>query len=116
MSLIDPQLVQRFVEAGWWGTRSMGDVVRENAESQPEATAYVAGEHRSTWSEYDAFADEIAVTLVGLGVPVSERIGVLLADGLAVHAALVGTGPGPGWSRWVSAAGLGTGNCSTCWN
>lgn len=91
MPLLDPDLVARFTQEGWWGTRSVSDVVRERARTAPGSDAYVTPERRTTWAEYDREADRVASALVGAGVAPGDRVAVLLPDSEAVHAALLGT-------------------------
>ena len=90
-TLIEANLVRRYLDAGWWGTQSLPDLVRGQADRRPDATAYVAGRHRTSWRAYDAFADDIAQVLVGLGVPPGETVAVCLPDTVHVHAAMLAT-------------------------
>ena len=73
---------------------------------RPDAPAFVDGDHRTTWAEYDARSDALAATLVAAGNAPGDRIAVMLPDGPAVHAAflaiekaggvIVGIGPRAG--------------------
>ncbi|MGN5238479.1 class I adenylate-forming enzyme family protein [Rhodococcus sp. SJ-3] len=88
---MDNAAAARYRQAGWWGTRSLGEVVADHARRIPAAPAFVAGTDRTSWLAYDAYADTIAAALVGAGIEPGGRVGVLLPDTADVHAALVGT-------------------------
>lgn len=90
MSLIEPELVQQYTDAGWWGEESLSDLVRSHARRQPDGTAYVADDRRTSWQQYDALADDIAATLVGLGIASGEKVAVCLPDTVEVHAMFIG--------------------------
>ncbi len=91
MSLIDPETVGRYVESGWWGTDPLHRLVREQAARTPDADAYITPSARTSWATYDSVADDLAATLVALGIPVGDRVAVQLPDTFLVHAALVAT-------------------------
>ncbi|MCA1005244.1 acyl--CoA ligase [Rhodococcus hoagii] len=91
MSLIDPERVGRYVESGWWGTVPLHRMVREHANRTPDTDAYITPSGRTSWATYDSVADELASTLVALGIPLGERVAVQLPDTFLVHAALVAT-------------------------
>ena len=76
--------------AGWWGDDTVGSLVRRWAAERPDATAWVAGERRTSWAEYDRTADTVARTLLAHGLPDGDRVAVLMPDGAGVHAAFVG--------------------------
>ncbi|HET8929053.1 MAG TPA: class I adenylate-forming enzyme family protein [Acidimicrobiales bacterium] len=88
---MDIAAAARYRQAGWWGTRSLGEVVADHARRIPAAPAFVAGTDRTSWLDYDTYADTIAAALVGAGIEPGGRVGVLLPDTADVHAALVGT-------------------------
>ena len=85
---------------------TLAAVVADHAERRPTGTAFVGGEHRLTWSEYDARSDALAATLAGAGYAPGDRVAVMLPDGPAVHTAflavekaglvIVGIGPRAG--------------------
>lgn len=91
MSLIDPAVVEDFTRRGWWGTRTLSQLLRERAAATPDGTAYVTPQGRTTWAEYDRLADRVASALVAAGARPGDRVAVLLPDSEVVHAALVGT-------------------------
>ncbi|MGW0042345.1 class I adenylate-forming enzyme family protein [Rhodococcus sp. NPDC003348] len=88
---MDNAAAARYREAGWWGTRSLGQVIADHAGRIPERPAFLAGADRTSWREYDTYADAIAAALVAAGIEPGDRVGVLLPDTADVHAALVGT-------------------------
>jgi acyl-CoA synthetase len=85
---------------------TLAAVVADHARLRPDGTAFVGGEHRLTWSEYDARSNRLAATLAAAGYAPGERIAVMLPDGPAVHVAflaiekaggvIVGIGPRAG--------------------
>src|SRR6478735_7020797 len=85
---------------------TLAAVVAGHARERPDATAFVGGDHRMTWAEYDTRSDALAATLIGAGYAPGDRIAVMLPDGPAVHAAflaiekagcvIVGIGPRAG--------------------
>lgn len=87
---IDPDLIRQYEEAGWWGNQSIAQILRDRAANEPDRIAFGDGERYWTWSDYDRLTDEIATTLIGLGLDVDHRVGVFLPDGFAIHAALAG--------------------------
>lgn len=86
----DAAAAAEYRAAGWWGDETMGSMVRRWALERGSATAYVSGDRRTTWAEYDAAADAIAHVLLAHGLPAGDRVAVLLPDGAGVHAAFVG--------------------------
>ncbi|MEZ5247187.1 MAG: class I adenylate-forming enzyme family protein [Acidimicrobiales bacterium] len=64
--------------------------VRSLAAGRPTDDAYRWGDTALTWSGYDALGDAIAERLAGMRVRYGQRAVVLLPDGGAVHAALLG--------------------------
>jgi acyl-CoA synthetase len=68
---------------------TLSDLVARHARERSEAAAFVAPEARMSWREYDARATGLAGALVELGLERGSRVGVLLPDGPAVHAAFV---------------------------
>jgi len=76
--------------AGWWGDDTIGSRVRRWAAERPDVVAFVSGDTRFTWAQYDATADGIARTLLAGEPGGGERVAVLMPDGPGVHAAFVG--------------------------
>jgi acyl-CoA synthetase len=70
--------------------RTIAATVAARAAEIGDRCAYVGGQHRMTWAEYDERADGIAAALVDVGVEPGQRVAALLADGPAVHACYVG--------------------------
>lgn len=88
--VLRPELVQSYRQAGWWQGESISEAVRRLGLSRPDQRAYTAAGSHATWSSYDCFADRIATALQALGLPDEARAAVLMPDGYAVHAAIVG--------------------------
>jgi acyl-CoA synthetase len=78
-----------YLDAGWWSTTPLSEVVRSHTEMRPGAPAYIViGSQRDqtlTWEAYDRYATELAAAFVEDGFAPGERIAVLLPDGAAVH-------------------------------
>ncbi|CAM3149221.1 class I adenylate-forming enzyme family protein [Prescottella defluvii] len=91
MSLIDAGTAREYVEAGWWGTQPLHELVRERAAATPDRDAFVTPSGRTSWATYDGIADDLAAALVALGIPAGERVAVQLPDTHLVHAALIAT-------------------------
>lgn len=87
---VDPEVVARYRAEGWWGSDSVSTLVRSHASRDPDGVALVAADRSWTWAAYDAAADAVAGGLAALGLDRGDRVAVLLPDGLAIHAVLVG--------------------------
>ncbi len=75
------EFVARYVDAGHWAGRPLGDLVADVAARTPDAPALVDGDVRLTHAELLARADATAARLVTLGIAPGERIVVQLANG-----------------------------------
>ena len=74
--------------AGWSrGGETLPDAVRRHAAARPDGIAFVAGDDRLTWAQFDARSTAFARRLAGAGLPRGARVGVLLPDGVEVHVA-----------------------------
>jgi acyl-CoA synthetase len=85
----DPAVVERYVAAGWWGTRSYADHLHAHATDRGDDVAYVEGGERLTWRGYDERSDQLGAVLVGLALAPGDRVAVLLPDGPGVHVAYI---------------------------
>lgn len=88
MTLIDPRIVERYTEAGWWGRDTMSEVVARRRAEQPHDIAYIANGQPHSWLEYDEMADRLRAILTD-ALPAQSRLAVVLPDSLEVHAVLV---------------------------
>jgi acyl-CoA synthetase len=86
----DPVLARRWREQGWWGDQTLQARIDQLAGEQPDGAAYIMAQGRFTWADYARRSDEIAAALASLSFAPGDRIAVLLPDGPAIHAALVG--------------------------
>ncbi|MHA6779711.1 (2,3-dihydroxybenzoyl)adenylate synthase [Pseudonocardia saturnea] len=77
------EYVQRYVEAGYWAGRPLGDLHAEAAARTPDAVALVDGDTRLTYAELLARADGLAAELESVGLVRGDRIVVQLANGAA---------------------------------
>ena len=80
---------EHFRNEGWWLNQSVGDLVRQRAETDPGRAAYVAEGGILSWAEYDQAADMLAAGLAGLGLQRCDRIAVYLPDSPLLHIAYV---------------------------
>lgn len=70
-------------------TNGVAGLIREHAGRTPARTAYITGETRLTWAEYDRCSRRLARFLIGIGFQPGERLAVLLPNGPGVHIAWV---------------------------
>lgn len=89
MSLIDAVTARQYVEAGWWGTEPLHEIIRTQATAHPERTAFITPSGRISWQTYDQVADDLAAALVALDLPTGARVAIRLPDTFLVHAALI---------------------------
>lgn len=71
----------RYVAAGYWAGRPLGDLLREAAARTPGAVALVDGATRFTYAELAGRADAAAGRLFDLGLRGGDRILVQLPNG-----------------------------------
>ena len=92
-SMFDQALIDRYVEAGWWGTRTLAQVVAGHAATRPDAPAFIvaepSGDRVMTWAQYHERSSALAAILTRSGLEPGARIGVLLPDGATVHTAFL---------------------------
>jgi acyl-CoA synthetase len=86
----DPALAAAYRDGGWWSDVRHADRIRKLAAERPDDAAYVTATARFTWRDYENASERVAGALVGLGFARGDRVAVVLPDGPAVHAALVG--------------------------
>jgi acyl-CoA synthetase len=86
----DPALAARYRRAGWWTDVTLADRVRKLGAERPGDPAYLTEATRFSWADYDRESDRVAGALIVLGFARGDRVAVVLPDGPAVHAALVG--------------------------
>lgn len=86
----DPEMAARFRAAGWWGDMTLSARIAELASTKPDAAAYITPEGRFSWARYDRAGSRIAAMILDRGLVPGSRVAVILPDGPAVHAALLG--------------------------
>jgi len=74
------EFAQRYVAAGYWQGRALGELLREAAERDPGAVALVDGGLRLTHGGLADRADAMAARLIGLGLAPGDRIVVQLPN------------------------------------
>jgi len=86
----DPAEAARFRAAGWWGDMTLSGRVAELAAAKPDESAYITPEGRFSWARYHRAGNRIAAMILDRGLAQGSRVAVILPDGPAVHAALLG--------------------------
>src|SRR3984957_20351231 len=86
----DPVAAAKYRADGWWSDERHADRVRKLAAERPNDPAYITERARFTWADYDVASERIPAALLQLGLARGDRVAVVLPDGPAVHAALVG--------------------------
>jgi acyl-CoA synthetase len=86
----DPAVAARYRAEGWWSDTTLSARIGELAAGRPSDAAFITPEGRYSWAEYDRAAARIAALLAARRMPAGTRVAVMLPDGPAVHAALVG--------------------------
>ncbi|TPQ23962.1 (2,3-dihydroxybenzoyl)adenylate synthase [Streptomyces sporangiiformans] len=71
----------RYVAAGYWAGRPLGDLLRDTADRVPDHVALVDGARRLTYAELADRADAAAGRLLDLGLAAGDRIVVQLTNG-----------------------------------
>jgi acyl-CoA synthetase len=80
MGRVPAELVERYQAAGLWGTDTLTDVIRRNAAANPDGLAFLEGEEKMTWREYQHRSNRIAGALIEAGFQPGERIAVILPN------------------------------------
>lgn len=75
--------------SGAWGSETLSSCVARNAQTHPDEAAFVMPAGSFSWARYDAAGNRVAAGLSETA-QAGERVAVLLPDGPAVHAALLG--------------------------
>ncbi|MFP5335941.1 MAG: (2,3-dihydroxybenzoyl)adenylate synthase [Actinomycetes bacterium] len=75
------EYIERYVAAGYWEGRSLGEQLWTSADRRPDAVALVDGDVRMTYAELTARADAAATRLAELGIGAGERLVVQLPNG-----------------------------------
>jgi acyl-CoA synthetase len=86
----DPAVAAKYRAEGWWSDERHADRIRKLARQRPNDPAYITETTRFSWQDYDRASERVAAALLGLGLQRGDRVAVVLPDGPAVHAALVG--------------------------
>ncbi|MFE6699271.1 (2,3-dihydroxybenzoyl)adenylate synthase [Streptomyces sp. NPDC057718] len=73
----------RYVAAGHWDGRTLGNLLRSWAEQYSDRTAFVAGKDHVSYRQLDQRADRMAAGLADLGINAGDRVLVQLPNNAA---------------------------------
>jgi acyl-CoA synthetase len=89
--MFDQALIDAYVDAGWWGSQTLAEMVAVHAAARPGEAAYIVadapGDGILTWAQYHQRSSEWAAVLGQAGFDPGARLGVILPDGASVHTA-----------------------------
>ncbi|WP_410874205.1 (2,3-dihydroxybenzoyl)adenylate synthase [Nocardia sp. A7] len=71
---------QEYRDAGYWTGRTLGDLLRDTARTQPQRPAVLSDTGAQTYAELDAAADRMAHGLLALGINPGDRVIVQLPN------------------------------------
>ncbi|MEV6661459.1 (2,3-dihydroxybenzoyl)adenylate synthase [Nocardia fluminea] len=71
---------QEYRAAGYWTGRTLGDLLRDTARTQPQRPAVLSDAGAQTYAELDAAADRMAHGLLALGINPGDRVIVQLPN------------------------------------
>ncbi len=71
---------QEYRTAGYWTGRTLGDLLRDTARTQPQRPAVLSDAGAQTYAELDAAADRMAHGLLALGINPGDRVIVQLPN------------------------------------
>ncbi|MFE7722346.1 (2,3-dihydroxybenzoyl)adenylate synthase [Nocardia rhizosphaerihabitans] len=74
------QAAQDYRAAGYWAGRTLGDLLRDSARTQPQRPAVLTDAATRTYAELDAAADRLAHGLLALGINPGDRVIVQLPN------------------------------------
>ncbi|GGN84830.1 (2,3-dihydroxybenzoyl)adenylate synthase [Nocardia rhizosphaerihabitans] len=74
------QAAQDYRAAGYWAGRTLGDLLRDSARTQPQRPAVLTDGGTRTYAELDAAADRMAHGLLALGINPGDRVIVQLPN------------------------------------
>lgn len=74
------EVIQEYVDRGWWRGRTLGAEILEVADARPDATALVDGDHRFSYRDLTTRADALAGRLLEHGFSRGDRIVVQLPN------------------------------------
>jgi acyl-CoA synthetase len=84
------RVTAEYHRTGRWAKDSLADHIGRHARERPEAVAFASPLGTLSWAGYELAANRIAGALRELGLGRGDRVGVMLPDGAAVHAAFLG--------------------------
>lgn len=79
-TIVTPEVITRYTEAGFWGSRIWTDYIDETARQAPGRIAIVDSAGSLTYAEFRRAIDHLALELVELGIKKEERFGIQLPN------------------------------------
>jgi acyl-CoA synthetase len=82
--------VPEWHRSGRYDERSLADHVARHARERPDAVAFAGPLGTLSWAGYEEVSNRVAGAILELGLGRGDRVGVMVPDGSAVHAAFLG--------------------------
>src|SRR3990172_2678609 len=79
-TIVTPDVITRYTQAGFWGSRIWTDYIDETARQAPESIAIMDSAGSLTYAEFRRAIDHLALQLVELGIKKEERFGIQLPN------------------------------------
>ncbi|OGK91170.1 MAG: hypothetical protein A2W08_03185 [Candidatus Rokubacteria bacterium RBG_16_73_20] len=79
-TIVTPDVITRYTQAGFWGSRIWTDYIDETARQAPERIAIMDSAGSLTYAEFRRAIDHLALQLVELGIKKEERFGIQLPN------------------------------------
>lgn len=85
-----PEAIQNWIDKGGWYDQTVGDALRAQSQTQPEALAFISDERCVSFATLDIESDKIAAALLEMGLCPGDR--VILQLGTTIETVLTLTG------------------------
>lgn len=79
-TIVTPDVITRYTQAGFWGSRIWTDYIDETARQAPERIAIMDSAGSLTYAEFRRAIGHLALQLVELGIKKEERFGIQLPN------------------------------------
>ncbi len=75
-SLLTQEMIDRYTQAGYWGSMTLADHLDHHAAYSPEREAVVGARGRATFGELKLAADRLAMAMLEMGIKPGDRVGL----------------------------------------